>query len=63
LICGILGLFIFGFVLGVLALYFGRKAKSLDNTQGTAGIVLGIIDIILWVFVLVLLLIPILIWL
>ena len=63
LICGVLGLFIFGIILGPLALYFGGKARSLDSNQGTAGIVLGIIDIILWAFVLILVLIPILIFL
>lgn len=63
LICGILGLFIFGIILGPLALYFGYKAKSLDKSQGTGGIILGIIDILLWVVVIVFLVIlPIIFW-
>lgn len=45
LICGIIGLFIFGIVLGPIAIAQANKAESL-GTKATAGKVLGWIDTI-----------------
>lgn len=55
-ICGILGIFLFGFVLGIVAIVQGKKAHRLGYTgrKASAGITLGIIDIILWSFLLLL---------
>ena len=48
LVYGIVGIFILGFILGIIAIVEGNKANSLGYVGGkaTAGIVLGIIDII-----------------
>jgi hypothetical protein len=53
LVCGIVGLVVFGFILGVIAIVLGMLAKGeIDRTgQGGRGlatwaIVLGVIDII-----------------
>ena len=50
LVCGIIGLFIFGLILGIIAIVQGSRAKKLGYPGGkaTAGIVLGIIDIVAW---------------
>ena len=56
-ICGLLGFFCFGFILGPLAIFLGLSAHSeLKRRKGasgggmaTAGIILGIVDIIAWV--------------
>jgi hypothetical protein len=45
LICGIIGLFIFGIVLGPIAIIQANKAEAL-GTKATAGKVLGWIDTI-----------------
>ncbi|MDR0914823.1 MAG: zinc-ribbon domain-containing protein [Oscillospiraceae bacterium] len=47
LVCGIIGLFVAGLIMGIIAIVQGNKAKKLGYTGGkaTAGIVLGIIDI------------------
>jgi uncharacterized Tic20 family protein len=45
LICGILGLFFFGIILGPIAIIQGNKAEKLGNAA-TAGKVLGWIDTI-----------------
>jgi hypothetical protein len=53
LVCGIVGLFIFNFILGPLAIIFGgvglRRASRGAGRRGMAwaGIVLGIIDILI----------------
>lgn len=49
LVCGIVGLFVAGIILGIVAIAQGNKAKQLGYQGGkaTAGIVLGIIDIVL----------------
>ena len=44
-IAGIVGLFFMGFILGPLAIYYGKKAKKIDPTKGTSSIVLGVLDI------------------
>lgn len=49
MVCGIVGLLLFGIILGPIAIALGAWAKS-DPSQGgsgmaTAGIVLGIIDV------------------
>ena len=42
LICGIIGIFIFGIILGPLAIYYGNNARKLDPSKGKVPIVLGI---------------------
>lgn len=55
LVCGLIGIIFFGIVLGIIAIVMGTKAKSKISAQpgvyggaglATAGIVLGIIDIV-----------------
>ena len=55
LVCGIIGLFVAGIILGIVAIAQGNKAKQLGYQGGkaTAGIVLGIIDIVLLVLLLI----------
>ena len=55
LVCGIVGLFVAGIILGIVAIAQGNKAKQLGYQGGkaTAGIVLGIIDIVLVVLFLI----------
>jgi predicted RNA-binding Zn-ribbon protein involved in translation (DUF1610 family) len=48
-ILGILSIFVLGWILGPLAIYYGSKARALDPRKGTAGIVLGAIGLVLWV--------------
>lgn len=50
IILGIVGLFIFGFVLGIASIYYSCKALSdTTNIKGIIGIILGGIDIIGWI--------------
>lgn len=58
LVCGIIGLFVVGLILGIIAIVQGNKAKRLiaqnpDMYGGSgfasAGVVLGIIDLVLFV--------------
>jgi hypothetical protein len=59
LIMGIVGLFCFGPVLGTLAIIFGFKSRNAlaaagaSSGQGMAigGIILGVIDLVLWVLI------------
>ncbi len=53
LTCGIVGLFVVGLILGIIAISQSNKAKSMGYIGGkaTAGLVLGIIDIIGSIFV------------
>ena len=53
LVCGIISLFLYGFVLGVLAIIFAAVAKKNGNTstKATAGLVLGIIGAGLWILI------------
>ena len=55
LVCGIIGLFVAGIILGIVAIAQGNKAKQLGYQGGkaTAGIVLGLIDIVLLVLLLI----------
>jgi len=48
LTCGIIGLIIGGWILGIIAISQSNKAKNMGYVGGkaTAGLVLGIIDII-----------------
>ena len=48
LTCGIIGLFVAGIILGIVAVVQSNKAKNMGYIGGkaTAGLVLGIIDII-----------------
>lgn len=59
LVCGIVGLLIFAFILGPLAIIFGGVGLSNANRgaghrgMALAGVVLGILDIVLFVVVLI----------
>jgi hypothetical protein len=53
LVTGILGLFLFPFLLSLLAIIFGAIAKSKQERHGTAGLILGIIGLV-WGFFLLL---------
>ncbi len=50
MVLGIIGLLIFPYILGTLGIIFGGVAKSKGNKNGmaTAGIVMGIIAVALW---------------
>jgi len=52
LVCGILGNIIAGPIFGTIAIFQGRKAKRLGYLGGkaTAGVVLGIVAIVFWLF-------------
>ncbi len=58
LVCGIVGLFIFEIILGVLAIIFGGIGLSRANrgagrrNMALAGIILGAIDVVLFVVIL-----------
>jgi hypothetical protein len=45
----VLCLFMIGFILGPLAIYYGAKARGLDERKGSLGVVLGVVGLILWV--------------
>ena len=53
--CGIIGFFIAGLILGIIAIAQGNKAKSLGYVGGkaSAGIVLGVIDVVAWAFIII----------
>jgi hypothetical protein len=55
LVCGIIGLFVCGPILGIIAVVLGRRAQAGGQRGGTAraGEILGYIDIALWVLVIV----------
>lgn len=55
MVCGIVSFFCFGLVLGLLAVIFGAVAKSKGYTGGmaTAGVVLGVIGLALYVVALI----------
>ena len=55
LVCGIVSFFCFGVILGLLAVIFGGVAKSKGYKGGmaTAGIVLGVIGLALYVVMLI----------
>jgi Domain of unknown function (DUF4190) len=58
LVCGIVGLFIFEVILGVLAIIFGAIGLSRANRGAGrrglawAGVILGVIDVVLFVVIL-----------
>lgn len=54
LICGFVGLFILGVVLGAVAIFFGERARRAGaGGMATAGFILGIVDVALFVLLLV----------
>jgi hypothetical protein len=63
LVLGIVSLFLFGVIAGVLAIVFGvqaRKETQRDPTVGgrglaTAGMILGIIGVVLWAIIILIL--------
>lgn len=64
-VCSLVGLFLFGFITGVLAIIFsaiglGKIKKDPSKWEGKgmaiAGLIIGIVDIIAWVLILALLL-------
>ncbi len=61
LVCGIVGIFLFNFILGPLALIFGgvglrnaRRGGAGGSGMAMSAIVLGVVDIVLFVLVLAL---------
>jgi len=56
LACGIIGFIVAGLILGIIAIAQGNKAKRLGYVGGkaTAGIILGVIDIVTWAFIIML---------
>lgn len=55
LVCGILSLFCFAFILGTLGIIFGcvARSKGYKGAMSIAGIICGAIGIILWILMLV----------
>lgn len=58
LVCGIVGLFFLSFVLGPLAIIFGAlalKQKAASGVAGMAkaGLILGIIDVVLFIVLMI----------
>jgi Zn-dependent protease with chaperone function len=53
LICGIVGLFVLAPILGTVAIVFGVRGRRWGSGQALAGMILGIIDLVLWVVLLV----------
>lgn len=58
LCCGIVGLFILNIILGPLAIIFGavaRRQAAVKSGAGMAkaGIILGIVDVVLWLVLLI----------
>ena len=53
--CGIIGLIVFGIPLGIVAIACGIPALSKGATGGKAGIILGILDIVLAICILTIL--------
>ncbi len=49
LVAGIIGLFFLGLIAGVVAIVFGQRARRAGaGGMATAGFVLGIVDVVLW---------------
>ena len=55
IVCGIVGLIVFGIPLGIVALACGIPALAMGAQGGKAGIILGILDIVLAIAILFLL--------
>ena len=51
LVCGIVGFFIFGLILGTVAIISG--AMSADTPIGKAGLIVGIVDVVAVIFFLI----------
>jgi hypothetical protein len=49
LTCGIIGLLVLSIVLGPVAIFFGNRGRRSGSGTATAGFVLGIIDVVLFV--------------
>ncbi|AEH09051.1 MULTISPECIES: hypothetical protein [Protofrankia] len=49
LVCGIIGLFFLGIILGIAAIAFGVRGRRGGGRLATAGLVLGVIDVALWI--------------
>jgi uncharacterized Tic20 family protein len=63
MVCGIVGLFIFGIILGPIAICLGAAAKQqiqqsngrkTGDCQATAGIVTGSIAVVIWIILVIL---------
>ncbi|MFF5158814.1 DUF4190 domain-containing protein [Streptomyces sp. NPDC000348] len=56
LCCGVVGLFVLNIILGPLAIVFGAVARRQAAGNGAgmakAGIVLGVVDVVLWLVLL-----------
>lgn len=52
IIMGVIGLFILGIPLGIGAFIYARKAEA-HGVKATAGLVLGVVDIVLAIVILV----------
>jgi len=52
IICGLVGLIVFGIPLGIIAVLCGIAAVAMGQGSGTGGIILGIIDIVLAIAIL-----------
>ena len=53
IICGIIGLIVFGIPLGIVAIACGIPALSMGAQGGKAGIIIGVIDIVLAIIILI----------
>lgn len=53
MVCGIISFFCFAYIMGILGIVFGAVAKSKGCKSGmaTAGIVCGILGIVLWLLI------------
>jgi hypothetical protein len=51
-ICGVIGLLVFGIPLGIIAVLTGIPALSMNASSGKAGIILGVVDIVLALLIL-----------
>ncbi len=51
-ICGIIGLIAFGIPLGIIAVLTGIPALAMNASSGKAGIILGVVDIVLALLIL-----------
>lgn len=60
LVCGIIGFFICGLILGIVAIVLGKQAMGEIDTSGgaiggrglaLAGIIMGVIDLVAWAII------------
>lgn len=52
-VCGVIGIFVFGIPLGIIAIACGIPALSKGAGSGKTGIILGTLDIVLAIFILI----------